>query len=97
MIQGEMIKSFTIDDDVSTIGAVEVTVELQNGQRRWCFFITPHSLNCVGDYLPDTNVRVHFGVSHMIVVSQLDEAIVENTLRLIEKEGKLENRTVLLS
>ncbi len=91
------LKSFIIDDHISIEGAVEVTVELQNGQRRWCFFITPESLSKVGDYIPQTNVRIHLGVSHMIVVSQLDKTIIEKTLQLIDTEGGLERHTVLLS
>jgi hypothetical protein len=87
-----MLKSFTIDDDLalSATGAVEVTVELRNGQRRWCFFMTPEALSQCGDWLPGTQTRVHFGAPHMIVVSQLDEQVVEKTLHMIDKQGELE-------
>ena len=87
-----MLKSFSILDDLAlaATAAIEVTVELPGGQRRWCFFMTPEALAQCGDWLPDVQVRVHFGAPHMIVVSQIDDRIIEQTLHLIDKQGMLE-------
>lgn len=87
-----MLKSFKIIDDlaIAATGAVEVMIELQNGQRRWCFFMTPEALSQCGNWLPDTQVHIHFGAPYMIVVSQIDEQIIEKALRLIDKEDELE-------
>jgi ribosomal protein S19 len=97
MKRQKALKSFTIDDNVTSVGSVEVTIELHNGQQRWCFFITPESLGKVGDFVPDTDVRIHLGVQHMIVVSQLDEEIIEKALNYIDYQGRLEEQTILLS
>ena len=69
---------------------VEVEVILKNGKRRWCYFMTPEILKEVGDWVPGTEVRVHYGVPHMIVVSELTESIVEKVLNQIEADGQLE-------
>jgi hypothetical protein len=83
---------FEIRDPIttpSTIG-VEVDVYPKNSGRRWCYFMTPEVLREVGDWVPGTEVRVHFGATHMIVVSELSEAIIEKVLRQIETDGQLE-------
>jgi hypothetical protein len=38
-----MLASFTIDDDLATQepDSVEVTLQLETGERRWCHFMTP--------------------------------------------------------
>ena len=41
-----IIKSFEIEDDLSIqdTGAVEVVINLDSGERRWCYFMTPKAL-----------------------------------------------------
>ena len=70
---------YTIDDPVSEAdsGAIEVTVTLENGTKRWCFFMTPEALANVGDWVDGTQVHWHVDVPHMIVVSRLDEDIID--------------------
>lgn len=94
------IASFTIDDDVgrADAGSIEVTITLSDGTKRWCFFVTPEALAAVGDWLPGrTDVRVHLGVSHMIVVSTIGHSVIETTLRMLEEQGTLHEHTTGLA
>lgn len=89
---------YTIDDPLVeplTCG-VDVTVDFGGGMRRWCFFTTPRVLDSVGDWVPGTRVRMHLGVSHMIVVNELSEDIIDRVLRYLYTEGLLEAHTVAL-
>lgn len=90
-----MLESFEIEDDLSSAdrGAIEVTVRLAGGRRRWCYFMTPAALSAAGDWIPGTRVRFHYGSPHMIVVSEIDAAIVEKVLRYLEAEGELSDCT----
>jgi hypothetical protein len=88
---------YTIDPiDEPLTGAVEVTVDFGSSGKRWCFFATPEVLASVGDWVDGTRVRVHLGVSHMIVVSELNEGIVDRVLRQLYAEGQLEAHTIPL-
>ena len=78
-------------------GAVEVTIDFGSGRKRWCFFATPQVLASVGDWVEGTQVRVHLGVSHMIVVSELNEGIIDRVLRQLNAEGQLEAHTIPLA
>ena len=89
------LKSITIDDDLATVdtGAIEVTLTFSDGSKRWCFFMTPQTLAAVGDFVPGTQVRVHYGAPHMVVVSEISADIIEKTIRLLEAEIELESCT----
>jgi hypothetical protein len=93
-----VLRSYRIDDDIRTAGqaAVEVTVTLADEQRRWCFFITPAALATAGDFVEGTEVRIHLGEPHMIVVSELSRDVVERVLRQLEIGGELVRRTLPL-
>lgn len=83
------------DLSIQSTGAVEVIVEMENGQRRWCFFMTPQALMACGDWIDGTQTRIHYGCPHMIVISQpFDEKIIRLALRHIEHDGKLEACTI---
>jgi hypothetical protein len=94
-----MIRSYTIDNDLAGAGerAIEVTVTLTDERRRWCFFTTPRALASCGDWVPGTQVRLHLGEPHMIIVGELSVAIIEQVLREIERTGELERRTLPLA
>jgi hypothetical protein len=87
----------TIDDPITDplISSVEVTIDLE-GQRRWLLFNTPHLLASVGDYVEGTQVRLHLGERHMIVVSELSETIIDQVLRSLHASGELLSRTLPL-
>lgn len=86
---------YNIDDPINELptGAVEVTIDFGGGRKRWCFFATPQVLASVGDWVDGTQVRVHLGVPHMIVVSELNEGIIDRVLRQLHAEGQLEAHT----
>lgn len=87
-----MLKSFKIEDDLSQQDsmAIEVVVELESGESRWCFFITPAALSAAGDRIGSTNISIHYGAPHMIVVGgRLSSQIIEQALQHIDQEGDL--------
>ena len=74
--------------------AIEVEVVFDTGEKRWCYFMTPQALATCGDLLEGSqSVRVHPGVSHMIVCSHLNEEIVDNVLRQLDREDTLYSHT----
>ena len=85
------LRQFTIDDALADAGrgAVEVTVTMDDGTSRWCYFMTPTALSEAGDWVPGTQVRFHYGAPHMIVVSELNADIVDRVLRHLDKCGEL--------
>src|SRR5689334_17939446 len=88
-----MLKSFTIESDlaIQSTGAIEVIVEMQDGQRRWCYFLTPQALTACGDWINGTRIRIHYAAPYMIVVAApLDEKIIKQALCHIDRDGKLE-------
>lgn len=89
-----MLESFSIDDDLNNqlTGAIEVTLAMQSGTRRWCFFMRPEALAACGDFIEDTSLRFHYGAPHMIVVAgELNLQIIEQSLMHLEAIGELEN------
>lgn len=89
---------YTMDDQIvePLTGAVEVTIDFGGRGKRWCFFTTPQVLASVGDCVNGTQVRVHVGVNHMIIVSELTEEIIDRVLRQLYVEGQLEAHTTPL-
>ena len=89
---------YTIDDPITEplTGAVEVTIDFGDDGKRWCSFATPQVLASVGDWVDGTRVRVHHGAPHMIVVSELNEEIIDRVLRRLHAEGQLEAHTTPL-
>jgi hypothetical protein len=75
--------------DLASTVAIEVEVVLSDGQRRWCFFMTPEALAACGDMLGGTQVRLHYGAPHMIVMTTLTEGLIEQALRYIDAQGDL--------
>ena len=69
--------------------AVEVTIELESGARRWCFFCTPESLDRFGNLLPNTMIRMHAGSPHMIVLSTVTKESINAAIRELERTGEL--------
>ncbi len=69
-----VIRSINIEHEIPSplTYAVEVTIELESGERRWCFFCTPESLDRFGDFLPNSAIRIHACAAHMIVLSKRD-------------------------
>jgi len=74
-------------------GAVEVVLTLVDGRERWCYFFTPQRMSIVGDLVKGTQVRIHLGTNHMIVVSELSADIVAKVLHELELGGLLLEHT----
>ena len=92
------MKSYKVDDPIvdPLTCSVEVTIAMQDGRERWCFFATPQLLASVGDFVEGTRLRMHLGVPNMIVVSELGEEIIDRVLRQLDAEGLLERHTLPL-
>lgn len=95
-----IIHSFSVDaGDLASqhTRAVEVVIRLHDGRSRWCYFMTPQALTNCGDWIDGTQIRVHYGMPHVVVVAApLDEALIGRALRHIEREGRLEECTMQL-
>ena len=87
---------YRILDDLATSsrGAIEIELELESGQRRWAFFLTSEAISSCGDWIPETKVRIHLGVPHMILVSEISEEIIRKTVELLEMENLIESHTM---
>jgi hypothetical protein len=90
------IRSYSIDDgpNKTNEGAVEITMVLEDGRKRWCFFFTPQGLATCGDFVDRTQIRIHLGVPWMIVVSELNDEIIDRVLRQLERDGEIEAHTM---
>lgn len=91
--------AFEIEDDLAAAdrGAIEVRLHMTDGRDRWCFFMTPSAFKSCGDWVPGTRVRVHLGVAHMIVVSEIDEEVVRRTLEDLDQRGEIANHSLDLT
>jgi hypothetical protein len=86
------IASYQIENPLPSESPVEVTVQLSDGRKRWCWFATPGMLERCGDVIPGTAVRVHYG-RHMIVTSELSEPLIQTVLGYLERQGELVDHT----
>lgn len=88
---------YTVDDPIidPLTCSVEVTVEFE-GQKRWLYFVTPQLLASVGDFVEGTQVRLHLGERHMVVVSELSESVIDKVLSSLYDAGELASRTLPL-
>ncbi len=86
------LHSFSIDDDVqqAAASAIEVTITLTDGRKRWCFFMTPAAFHASGDWIDGTRIRLHYGAPHMIVVSEISTDVIERALQHIDARDQLE-------
>ncbi|MDD4930278.1 MAG: hypothetical protein PHP85_13510 [Gallionella sp.] len=94
-----MLSTFTIDDDLSSQESrgIEVILQLENGTRRWCYFMTPGALAACGDWIDGTQIRIHYAAPYMIVVAcQLTEDVIENALKHIDRAGEIEKCTLAI-
>ncbi|HEY1016727.1 MAG TPA: hypothetical protein VGE07_28705 [Herpetosiphonaceae bacterium] len=86
-----MLREIKIDDDLaeSDRSGIEVTISFSDGQRRWCFFMTPAALQACGDQIDGSDVFIHYDAPHRIIVSDISAPIIEAALRQIERNGAL--------
>lgn len=74
--------------------AIEVAIVTSEGEKRWCFFFTPEGMAASGGFIESTRARFHYGASHLVLVSEISDQIIESSLRNIEKQGKVELCTI---
>ncbi|MFY0685436.1 MAG: hypothetical protein JXR20_12870 [Balneola sp.] len=86
-----MIKSIKINDSISASmqGAIEVDLEMEDGSKRWCFFVLADGVKNYGDFINGTKVRVQYGAKHMIVVSDISEEIIKTFINEKANNGEL--------
>ncbi|PCJ11647.1 MAG: hypothetical protein COB04_18800 [Gammaproteobacteria bacterium] len=68
--------------------AIEVAVVVDS-EIRYCYFATPEGLKNFGDWVPGTEVRMHYDDNDFIVVSEISKEIIESAIIAIHKEGRL--------
>jgi hypothetical protein len=90
-----LLTKIEIEDDLAAqnLGAIEVTVHLADGTRRWCFFMTSSALCACGDWINGTTIRFHYAPHMIIVAGELSREIIEEALREIDRRGDLQAAT----
>lgn len=90
-----VVRSINIEHEIPSplTYAVEVTIELDSGEWRWCFFCTPESLDRFGDFLPNSTIRIHAGAAHMIVLSSVTQETIRAAIGELQRTGELLNAT----
>lgn len=90
-----VVRSINIEHEIPSplTYAVEVTIELESGERRWCFFCTPESLDRFGDFLPNSAIRIHACAAHMIVLSNVTQETITVAIEELQRTGELLNAT----
>ncbi|GER89894.1 hypothetical protein KDW_40560 [Dictyobacter vulcani] len=69
---------------------IEVTIELSDGQLRWCIFITPELLKKQEKTaFSKSEALLHYDNPHIIIVSVLSKKVIELSLNYIEAHGSL--------
>lgn len=94
-----MFMTFTLCDDLDTqdSSAIEVLLHMRDGTQRACFFMTPAALTACGDWIDGTQIRIHFGSPHMIVVAgRLTQDTIERALQHIARAGEIEKCSQLI-
>ena len=92
------LETFHLDDPITTNEdrAIEVTVQLSNGERRWCIFATPSALANCGFWIEGTQIPFHYSNRHIIIARELSEDLILRMLHEIDRQGALEDCTVQL-
>jgi hypothetical protein len=92
------LTTFCVDDPIRAEEAlpIEVTVELSDGERRWCIFATPSALENCGNWIEGTEVPFHYGNRHIVVAKELSEDLIFRMLQYIDSKGELVECTLPL-
>ncbi len=92
------LTGYRLDDPITLAQEhpIEVTVELSNGDQRWCIFATPSVLANCGDWINGTQVPFHYGNRHVIIAGELSEDLIGRMLQHIDNQGCLVECTLPL-
>lgn len=91
------IETIEITDDLAlqNNGAIEVTISMKNGDKRWCFFMTPKALSACGSWIEGTQIPFHFNTPHMIVVGgKITEDVIKRAIADIDNKGLIEKCSI---
>lgn len=91
-----ILASFELDDPINPHDdlPIDVTVELSNGEQRWCIFATPSALARCGNWIEGTQVPFHYGNRHIIIARELSKELIGRMLRYIDSQGELAECTL---
>lgn len=86
--EASVIVRWQFDDpiDDEAMDWVEVTVDLSDGSRRWCIFITPER---IAQYLTRPGAEPGMWGAHIIAVLCISPETVERVLRELDQQGEL--------
>ena len=85
-----------IKDQIS--GAIEVEISFVDQESRWCFFINSSSMASFGDSIINTNIKHHYGSTHMIVIAgEITEKIIHDILYDFDQREIINQCTVPIS
>lgn len=78
---------------------IHVEIELSNGERRDCFFITPENLALTGNsvMVSDRRVRFSYNQEYLIVITETSEESIGVVLKYFERNNELATVTELIS
>ncbi|MEM8535269.1 MAG: hypothetical protein AAGF95_30810 [Chloroflexota bacterium] len=87
--------TWQFDDAVedSTHDAVEVSFVLSDGQRRWCWFMTPSYLQ---ELLDKPQAEPGIWLANIVVVRDLSSDCVDTMLKQLDQQGELEFASMAL-
>ncbi len=102
------VVSWRLDDPIidvlngrnETNNSVEVSIKLDDGSTRWCFFVTPEHLRQLLEPqvetspIPTWSEAPAIYASHMIVVPILTEEVIEFTLWYMDRQNELFDHTL---
>ncbi|MBA3824985.1 MAG: hypothetical protein H0X24_13950 [Ktedonobacterales bacterium] len=77
--------------------AIDVTITFNDGHQRWCTFITPDIMkNLDGEFIVEGSQLFFYGNPHLIIVSELSDRFIKESVSYITKHGKIIESTLLL-
>ena len=56
--------------------------------------MTPSALANAGDLIDGTDIRIHLGEPHMIIVTDITRDVIEKVIRTLESDDELLRRTL---
>ena len=81
---------FDPEDPAESAVPVEAVIRLEDGESRWCWLATPKQLEGVGDFLQNTDVRIHVDNRRLHIASRLDRQIAWQLINHVWSQGLLE-------
>lgn len=92
-----VLVGYELDDPIvpGQDSCIDVTVQLSNGEKRWCSFATPAVFLC-GQWIDGTEIPFHYCNRNLIIAGELSEDLIGRMLREIDRQGELAECTLPL-